>query len=131
MRASVDESKVVPENDAGQKLRLENSTQPSPGHDSPSMSPMPDTNQDTKSADPKKTEVESSLVFSGAEVAKARQRDQAASKIPDAPTTEAAKLPLTTRTEDPLPAVVVLPPEPKTNKGFLAKVKGFFGAIFH
>jgi len=70
-------------------------------------------------------EVETPLVFSGRELAKARRQ------VPDPPLVEAAALRLTDRQPDPLPAVLVLPPEtePK-HRGFFGKVKGFFGAIF-
>ena len=134
MRASADPAQVIPESEAGQKLKLENSTDINPVKAPPSTSPMPDSGQDAKPAEAaKKPDVESSLVFSGTEIAKARQRSQAAAaaKVPKAPTTEVAKLPLTSRTHDPLPAVVVLPPAPEPkNKGFFGKVKGFFGGIF-
>jgi hypothetical protein len=133
VRASADPSPVVPESAAGGKLRLENSPDADPVKAPPSLSPMPDPGE-RGPVGPNKSSVESSLVFSGAEAAKNRQSRPTAApaKVPEAPTTEAAKLPLTSRSRDPLPAVVVLPPapEPKTNKGFFAKVKGIFGAMF-
>ena len=129
LQASVDPSKVISEDEAGQKLQLQNSTNPS------------NTNSAPEEADSKVNEAdstkpaESSLVFSGEEIAKAKQ--QAASPkrkqtpVPAAPAAEAAKLPSSAKAPDPLPAVVVLPPtDPKPKKGFFGKVKGFFGSIF-
>jgi len=66
-------------------------------------------------------------VFSGKELAQARQRS-----APAAPTREVSTLPLTSRLADPLPAVVVLPPAPPKpkNKGFFGRLKGALSAIF-
>lgn len=130
LQASVDPSKVISEDEAGQKLQLQNSTDP--GSTNPAPEKVADSN--TNQADSAKP-AESSLVFSGEEIAKAKQ--QAASPkpkqaaVPAAPTTEAAKLPPSAKAPDPLPAVVVLPPaDPKPKKGFFGKIKGFFGSIF-
>jgi YD repeat-containing protein len=133
LRASVENSQVVPEDKAGEKLTLENSSDGGPTAAPPSTSPMPSSSQEAQPPDSAKPQVESPLVFSGTELAKARQHNSTPAKIPAAPTAEAAKLPLTVRPPDPLPAAVVLPPtpEPKAKKGFFGKVKGFFGAIFH
>jgi len=92
---------------------------------------MPSSGQGAEPADSSKPQMESQLVFSGAELAKARQRS-ATARIPAAPTAEAARLPLSVKAQDPLPATVVLPPAPesKAKKGFFGKVKGFFGSIF-
>jgi hypothetical protein len=129
LQAAVDPSKAVSEDEAGQRLQLQNSTKPS-------TNPVPQKVADSKvneedSAKP----AESSLVFSGEEIAKAKQ--QAASLKPKqpavaaAPTAEAANLPSAAKKPDPLPAVVVLPPaDPKPKKSFLGKIKGFFGSIF-
>jgi len=130
MRASAESPQVLPEEKAGEKLTLENSADGAPTAAPPSTSPVPGSGQDTQSRDSAKTQVESPLVFSGAELAKARQRNAAATKVPPAPTAEAAKLPLTVRPPDPLPATVVLPPAPEPTKGFFGKVKGFFGKLF-
>jgi hypothetical protein len=134
LQASADNAQAIPEDKAGEKLTLENSSDGGPTSAPPSTSPMPSSGQDGQPADSGKPELESPLVFSGAELAKARQqRNSPAAKIPPAPTAEAATLPLASRSQDPLPTTVVLPPapDPKVKKGFFGKVKGFFGAIFH
>jgi hypothetical protein len=124
-RASAEHNNVIPEDEAGQKLQLQNSETPA---DSPTAggAASPTPGSDPSKADEKPV-TQASLVFSGQDVAKARQRNQ---KIPAAPTAEAAKLPLSTHAQDPLPAVVVLPPAEPQRKGFFGKVKGFFGSIF-
>jgi hypothetical protein len=132
LQASAENAQAIPEDKAGEKLTLENSSDGGPTSAPPSTSPVPSSAQDRQPADSAKPEVESPLVFSGTELAKARQRNSPAAKIQPAPTAEAATLPLTSRPLDPLPTTVVLPPapDPKVKKGFLGKVKGFFGAIF-
>lgn len=130
LQASVDSSKVVSEDEAGNKLQLENSNDPSRTNTEPEK--VADSNAaQSDSAKP----AESTLVFSGEEIAKAKQKNtsqkpkQAA--VPPAPTAEAAKLPPSAKAPEPLPAVVVLPPaDPKPKKGFFGKIKGFFGSIF-
>jgi hypothetical protein len=105
---------------------LQNSETPSDGSTAgASASPNASGSETGKASE--KPVTQASLVFSGAEAAKSRQSN---AKIPAAPTTEAAKLPLSTRVEDPLPAVVVLPPAEPKSKGFFGKVRGFFGSIF-
>jgi len=133
LRASAEDAQAIPEDKAGGKLTLGNSSSGGPTAAPPSASPLPSSSQDTPSADSAKPQVESPLVFSGAELAKARQRNSTAARIPPAPTAEAARLPLAIRPQDPIPATVVLPPapDPKVKKGLFGKVKGFFGAIFH
>jgi hypothetical protein len=121
MRTSVDASQVVPEAKAGEKLKLSDSSDPVALKSLPSTSPTPGGER-TQNAESKRP-VESPLVFSGAELAKMRR------KIPAAPTAEVADLQLSERKPELLPAEVVLPP-PKKSKGFLGKIKGFFGAIF-
>jgi YD repeat-containing protein len=130
MRASVDPAQVVPEEKAGEKLTLGTSADGGPTQAPPSASPMPNSAQNGRTPDSENPPVESPLVFSGAELAKARQRNSTASQIPPAPTAEAAKLPLTAKPQEPLPATVVLPPSPEPQKGFFGRVKGFFGRIF-
>jgi AMIN domain len=125
LRASADNNNVISEDEAGPKLQLQNSETPAGGPTAGDSAP-PNPGSDPSKAD-EKPDTQASLVFSGEEVAKARQRN---AKIPAAPTAEAAKLPLSTRAQDPLPAVVVLPPAEPQRKGFFGKVKGFFGSIF-
>jgi hypothetical protein len=134
MRASTDGAPVVPEEDAGSKLKLSNSSDPQPVDPAPSgdasgatptvaapgteTKPVPQTKPGEM-----RVNVEAPLVFSGRERAKA----------PAPPVTEAAALPLSAPQSDPLPAVVVLPPkaDPKqAHKGFFGRVKGFFSSIF-
>ena len=124
MRAAAENTKVVSEDEAVQTLQLQNSQSPTDG-------PTDRAAASGSGNDPgnagEKPGTQASLVFSGEEVAKARQRN---AKIPDAPTAEAAKLPLSTSAQDPIPTVVVLPPAEPKRKGFLSKMKGFFGSIF-
>ncbi len=132
LRASVDSSSVIPEEKAGSKLQLENSSEPHPGGGAPSPTPDPSSAAGTETAplpntkSDMKVELEAPLVFSG------KERSKAQPSVPQAPTQEAAALPLSLRATDPLPAVVVLPPpDPKrANKGFFGHVKGFFRGIF-
>ena len=127
MRAAADNAKVISEEEALQKLQLQNSAASNEApHAGDSTSPSPSGNDPGKAGE--KPVTQAALVFSGEDVARARQRSAA---IPAAPTAEAAKLPLSTRGQDPLPAVVVLPPAEPKRKGFFGKVKGFFGSIFH
>ena len=126
MRARADDSKVVSEEAAGEKLRLQTS------ESTPSQ--PADAAPNSASADPEKPVTQASLVFSGEEIAKARQRQLAAqaAKVPAAPTAAAATLPLSVHPQDPLPAVVVLPPaQEPPKKSFFGKIKGFFGGLFH
>jgi hypothetical protein len=134
LRASVDSSSVIPEEKAGSKLQLENSSDPKPAGVVPSATPDPSGAAGSETApvpptkpDDIKVQLEEPLVFSGREQAKAQ------ASTPQPPTQEAAALPLSLKPADPLPAVVVLPPPaPKhANKGFFGHVKGFFGSIFH
>ena len=131
LQASIEPSKVTPEEEVGNKLQLQNSKDPSSANAEPEK--VADSN--ATQADSAKP-AESSLVFSGEEIEKAKQQ-KASQKlkqtaVPPAPTVEAAKLPPSAKAPDPLPAVVVLPPaDPKPKKGFFGKIKGFFGSIFH
>jgi hypothetical protein len=133
MRAS-ESAPVVPEEKAGSKLQLSNSSDPQPAQALPNVGgpgqaavdPGPEAKPvaQTKPGE-MKVEIEEPLVFSGRERAKAMASA--------APITEAAALPLSAKPTDPLPAVVVLPPKPdpkQAHKGFLGKVKGFFASIF-
>jgi hypothetical protein len=132
LQASVDPSKTISEDEAGQKLQLQNSNSPSSTSTEPGNAP--DVNA-AAAKDAPKPAAESSLVFSGEEIAKAKQKSAAQppkkTGVPAAPTTEAAKLPLSAKAPEPLPAVVALPPaDPKPKKGFFGKIRGFFGSIF-
>lgn len=118
---------VVPEEQAGSKLQMGSSTDPQPNGDVPATTPVSNSvsgGSETQALPPGKSremqvQVEAPLVFSGRDIAQARQRARATE-----PTVEASALPLT-RQVDPLPAVVVLPPAaPK------AKSKGFFRRLF-
>lgn len=132
LQASVDPSKTISEAEAGQKLQLQNSNGPASTSAEPGNAP--DVNA-AAAKDGSKPAAESSLVFSGEEIAKAKQKSASQppkeTAVPAAPTAEAAKLPLSVKAPDPLPAVVALPPaDPKPKKGFFGKIRGFFGSIF-
>ena len=135
LRTAVDPSHVVPEEKAGDKLQLASSSDETSNGGVPNQSPLPATDQPAKD-DPAKTQVDSPLVFSGADIAKAREQAAQSQKtgadVPPAPTQAAAALRPTEHAPDPSPTQVVLPPEPqpKAKKGFFGKIKGFFGAIF-
>ena len=120
-------SQPIAEKDAGDKVQLASQSEKAVPEGKPTDSALPDPGP---AASPGQS-VEAPLVFSGEEIAKARQR-AAAKKIPAAPVAEAAQLPLAQPAQEPLPGEVVLPPpETKKSKGFFGKVKGFFGSIFH
>lgn len=134
LQAAVDPSKVISEDEAGQKMQLQNSKESATGGASePGNAAASNTPPAKASAAPA---AESSLVFSGEEIEKAKQQKAASQKrpqtpIPAAPMADAGKLPPSATAPDPLPAVVVLPPaNPKPKKGFFGKIKGFFGSIF-
>ena len=136
LRASVDPSAVVPDEKAGTTLQLKNSS----GHSNGQLQSTPDdpsgnADQGGPETEPlpktkpgeMKVEVEAPLVFSG------KARTKTRTSVPPAPLLEAASLPFSARPSDPLPPLVVLPPQPDpkpANKGFLRKIKGFLGAIF-
>jgi len=134
MRASIESAPVIPEDEAGSKLRLSNSSDPQSTQPigtasgaapaatdlGPESRPAPQTK-----AGEMKLQIEAPLVFSG--------RERARAQGPIAPVAEAAALPLSVKPTDPLPAVVVLPPVPnpkQAHKGFFGRVKGFFASIF-
>ena len=120
LRAAVDASQVQAEPKPGEKMRLSNSADPRPADAPPSMAPTAsDSGTKAQSA---KVEMDSALIFRG------RDRAKAKPAAPPAPTEEVASLPLTARQRDPLPATIVIPPDPKPpHKSFLRR---FFGAIF-
>jgi hypothetical protein len=135
LSAAATSGPVVPEENAGTKFQLGGSTDLQPRSDTPATTPL--TNSGTGSSETQpgpqaksgemQVQLEAPLVFSGREVAQARQH-----AAPPAPTTAASALPLTSKLADPLPAVVVLPPatdKPKS-KGFFGRLKGMFSAIF-
>ena len=127
LRAEADPSAVIPEDAAGEKLRLDNSEGPAVKAP-PNSSHLPDTATTANAKDPMKVQLEAPLVFSGRELAKAR-----AANVPPAPISQVAALSWSARPSDPLPAVVVLPPpaEKSAHQGFFGKVKHFFGNMFH
>lgn len=128
LRAEADPSTVIPEDKAGEKLKLENSEGPAIKAP-PNTSPLPDAGATADAKDPKpvKVQLEAPLVFSGRELAKAR-----AANVPPAPISQVAALSWSAKpASDPLPAVIVLPPTEKTaHKGFFGKVKHLFGKMF-
>ena len=140
MRAANENAAVVPEEKAGSKLQLSNSSGPQPAEAQPgsgsgaspvAVDPTPETQPlpQTKPSDVK-VEVDAPLVFSGRDVANAQQ---AKAPQPAAPVAEAAAVPLPAKPADPKPATVVLPPVPEAkpqHKGFFGKIKGFFSSLF-
>jgi hypothetical protein len=126
---------VVPEEQAGTKLQMANSTDPQPRGDTPATTPVqnsavagPETQPvpQAKSGE-MQVQLEAPLVFSGKDLAEARKNTKSA-----APAVEASALPVSSKQADPLPAVVVLPPatpKPKS-KGFFGRLKSAFSAIF-
>jgi AMIN domain-containing protein len=131
MTASVNPAEVAPEPKPGEKMRLAKEDDPSGVSPAASLSPVP-ANGDAPQpkGQPGTTEIDTGLVFSGRERAKARA---ATPTPPSPPLAEVAELPFIAKQQrDPLPpTVVIAPPDPKpVKKGFLGKMRGFFGAIF-
>lgn len=124
LRASNDPSSVIPEDKAGGKLQLSNS-EGQGNSDPPSASGLPVANSDGSATKPMKVQLEAPLVFSAREMEKARM---------NGPVAQVAALPLATKSFDPLPAVLVLPPAPdppSQHRGFFGKIRHAFGAVFH
>jgi len=127
LSAAVASGPVVPEEQAGTKLQMANSTDP-PRGDTPATTPVQNSagaGSETQPVPQAKSgemqvQLEAPLVFSGKDLAEARKHT-----IPAAPAVQASALPVSSRQADPLPAVVVLPPA--TTK---PKSKGLFGRIF-
>jgi hypothetical protein len=128
LRASADQTSVIPEAKAGQKLQLENSDASGIKSDPPSPSSLPGGDPATVATKPMKVQLQAPLVFSASEMAKARMN------VPAAPVRQVAALSLTAKSPNPLPTVVVLPPPPDPklqHRGFLGKIKHAFGSMFH
>ena len=137
LRASTDNAPVVPEEKAGSKLQLSNSSSSSNAASqtvgggagaevasaidpAPEAKPLPPSKPGDKNV-----QIEAPLVFNASDLAKA--------KPPAAPVAEAAALPAPVAPAPPIPATVVLPsaPDPKpARKGFFGKIRGFFSSIF-
>ena len=126
---------VLPEEKAGTKLQMGNSTDPQPSGEIPATTPVQNSVgagsetqpvPQTKSGE-MQVQLEAPLVFSGKDLAEARKHTK-----PAAPAVEASALPVSSKQADPLPAVVVLPPAtPKVkSKGFFGRLKSAFSAIF-
>ena len=134
LSAAVASGPVVPEEQAGTKLQMANSTDP-PRGDTPATTPVQNSagaGSETQPVPQAKSgemqvQLEAPLVFSGKDLAEARKHT-----IPAAPAVQASALPVSSRQADPLPAVVVLPPaQPKTkSKGIFGRLKSAFSAIF-
>ena len=126
---------VVPEEQAGTKLQMANSTEPQSRPDTPATTPVQNSagaGSETQPVPQAKSgemqvQLEAPLVFSGKDLAEARKHT-----TPATPGAEASALPMSSKQVDPLPAVVVLPPttpKPKS-KGFFGRLKSAFSAIF-
>ena len=139
MRAANQNASVVPEEKAGSKLQMSNSSgaqvalaQPGSGSGSSAVAvdPGPETQVPQTKPSDVKVEVDAPLVFSGRDVANAQR---AKAEAPAAPAAGAAALPSPAKSADPKPATVVLPPAPDpkpAHKGFFGKLKSFFASIF-
>jgi hypothetical protein len=132
MMASVDPAQMTHPAKPGEKMRLANADESATGNPATSMSPLPAEGDRTPHPPtPKTTEVDTGLVFSGRQRAKARS---AAPVPPAPPLAEVAALPFFVKQQrEPLPATVVIPPpaEPKPHrKGFFGRIRGLFGAAF-
>ena len=135
LTASNPSAPVIPEQQAGTKLQMANSSDPQPSGETPAATAVNTPHQAGNQADstpPAKdgemqVQLEAPLVFSGREIAEARKRS-----APAPQTSAASTLPLSSKPADPRPAEVVLPPaEPKPkSKGFFGSLKGFFSKIF-
>ena len=134
LSAAIASGPVVPEEQAGTKLQMANSTDPQPRGDTPATTPVQNSagaGAETQPVSQAKSgemqvQLEAPLVFSGKDLAEARKHT-----APAAPAVQAA-LPVSSKQADPLPAVVVLPPattKPKS-KGFFGRLKSAFSAIF-
>jgi AMIN domain len=134
LTASNTSAPVIPEEQAGTKLQMANSSDPRPSGDTPATTAVKTVHQPGNESEPAQTkdadmqiQLEAPLVFSGREIAEARKRS-----APAPPTAAVSALPLSSKAADPLPATIVLPPQtPKPQgKGFFGGLKSFFGAIF-
>jgi len=135
LTASNSSAAVIPEDQAGTKLQMANSSDPQPSGDTPAPTAVNTPHQSgneteappqTKDGD-MQVQLEAPLVFSGREIAEARKRS-----APAPQTAAASALPLSSKPADPLPATVVLPPaatKPQ-GKGFFRSLKGFFSKVF-
>jgi hypothetical protein len=132
LRTSTDGAAVVPEEKAGSKLQVSNSTSSdissqSVGNGSGAATAAVDPGAEAKplpAAKPgdKNVQIEAPLVFNASEMAKAQPA-----------AAEAAASPPPTSTAAPTSATVVLPtaPDPKpAHKSFFGHLKGFFSSIF-
>ena len=134
MTASVNPVQIAGEAKPGEKMRLASADESAAAaNPAASMSPLPANDDHTpQPTAAKTTELDTGLVFSGRERAKARS---AAPVPPAPPLAEVAALPFIAKQQkDPLPATVVIPPPPDPKpqrKGFFGKIRGLFGAMFH
>jgi hypothetical protein len=138
LRTSAEGAPVIPEDKAGSKLQVSNSSSSSnatsqtvgSGSGSGPAASQVDPAPEAKPLPPakpgdKNVQIEAPLVFNASEMAKAQP--------PAAPVAEAAALPLPAAPAAPTQATVVLPPAPDpkpAHKGFFGRLKGFFSSIF-
>ena len=133
LRTSTEGAAVVPEDKAGSKLQVSNSSvdthSQTVGNGSGAVTAAVDPAPEAKPLPPaqpgdKNVQIEAPLVFNASEMAKAQ---------PAAPVADAAALPQPAAPAAPKPATVVLPPAPDpkpARKGFFGRLKGFFSSIF-
>ena len=121
---------AVQDSKAGEKVQLatENSGSGAPAAEAAAGNAATGNVTATNDAKPAtKDDADAPLVFSGAELAKARAKAQP--NVAPPPVDQVAMLKLNAKPADPLPAVVVLPPAPAPKPkgpGFFGRLKRFF-----
>jgi hypothetical protein len=132
MRAAADPAPVVPEDKTESKLALANSnhqatTSPKNIENAAGNSQVPSTPAPAaeNKAEQTNAQVSTPLVFNAKEFARMR------AETPPVLSAKVEALPLLAKPVDPLPPVVVLPPDPKPErKGFFGRIGGLFRSIF-
>ncbi|HKW19047.1 MAG TPA: AMIN domain-containing protein [Terriglobales bacterium] len=130
MRAATDPATVLPENKAANQVTLASpndqalASQKIAATAGSSSGPgVPGASGESKSPDT--AQISTPLVFNAKEFARLR------AETPPMLSAKVAALPLSAKPADPLPPIVVLPPNSKQeHKGFLGKVRGFFRKMF-
>ena len=119
---------VVPDSKTGEKVQLatENSGSGTPAVEAAGNVASGNVAATNDAKPATKDDADAPLVFSGADLAKARAKAQP--NVAPPPVDQVAMLKLNAKPADPLPAVVVLPPAPKPKgPGFFGRLKRFFG----
>jgi AMIN domain len=130
LRASSDPAPVVPEDKTESKLALANSnvspSSPEKIESASGASSVPNVPAPAEGkAEQTNTQASTPLVFNAKEFARMR------AEMPPVLSAKVASLPLSAKSADPLPPIVVLPPNPKPiRKGFFGKIGGLFRSMF-